>query len=169
MTPSPRQPGTRSVAVPRGAWRAADHARFAGPALIDTHIWLWYLDGVASEIAPDALALLRRAVVGPGLYVSDMSVWEIGTKSAKGKLALAPSTSAWIDRAAEQPGFRFAPLDRAALLASTQLPGTIHGDPVDRILIATASGAGIPLVTVDRAIIEYAQATKAVSICDARP
>ena len=166
--PDPRRPGHRTEMVPRGAWRAADHPRFTGPALIDTHIWLWYLDGATDEIAIDALALLRRAVVGPGLLVSDISVWEVGTKSAKGKLALSPSVGAWVDRAAEQPGLSFVPIDRIALLASTQLPGVIHGDPVDRILIATASGAGIPLVTADRAIVEYARSTKAVSVCNAR-
>jgi PIN domain nuclease of toxin-antitoxin system len=166
--PSPRQTAKRDTA-PRGAWRAADHPRFGGPVLIDTHIWLWYLDGATEQIATDALALLRRAVVGPGLRVSDMSVWEVGTKAAKGKLSLAPSVDAWVDRAAAQPGLTFAPLDRGALLASTQLPGVIHGDPVDRILIATASGAGIPLVTADRLIIEYAETAKSVSVCDARP
>lgn len=164
--PSARQSTKREI--PRGAWRAADYPRFAGPALIDTHIWLWYLDGATAEIATDALSLLRRAVVGAGLLVSDMSVWEVGTKAAKGKLALSPSVDAWVDRAAAQPGMTFAALDRVALLASTQLPGVIHGDPVDRILIATASGAGIPLVTADRQIIEYADTTNALSVCDAR-
>jgi PIN domain nuclease of toxin-antitoxin system len=155
--------------IPRAAWRAGDYPRFAGPALIDTHIWLWYLDGAREEMAADALAMLRRAVTGDGLIISDMSVWEVGTKAAKGRLALAPSVDAWIDRAATRPGFRFASLDRPTLLASTQLPGAIHGDPVDRILIAAAAGAGIPLVTADRAIVDYANAARVVSVCDARP
>jgi pimeloyl-ACP methyl ester carboxylesterase len=55
------------------------------------------------------------------------------------------------------------------LLASTQLPGSIRGDPVDRILVASAIAADIPLVTADRAILDYADATGALSACDARP
>jgi PIN domain nuclease of toxin-antitoxin system len=42
------------------------------------------------------------------------------------------------------------------------------GDPIDRILIATASGAGMPLVTVDREIIAYAGRERSVWVCDVR-
>jgi PIN domain nuclease of toxin-antitoxin system len=66
-------------------------------------------------------------------------------------------------------GLAFAPVDRDVLLASTQLPGSIHGDPVDRILVASAIAADIPLVTADRTILDYADATGALSACDARP
>jgi PIN domain nuclease of toxin-antitoxin system len=120
-------------------------------------------------LSAEAIAWLRRTAGTHGLLVSDMSVWEIGTKAAKGKLSLSPSVSAWIERASEQPGFAFAPVDRTTLLASTQLPGAIHGDPVDRILIATAAGAGVPLVTADGAIIDYAANTGEVAVYDARP
>ncbi|HWZ58943.1 MAG TPA: type II toxin-antitoxin system VapC family toxin [Gemmatimonadaceae bacterium] len=155
--------------MPRGAWRPTDRRDSSGPLLIDTHIWLWYLNAVEDAISAGALAFLRKSASDAGLLVSDMSVWELGTKAAKGKLTLHPSVTSWIDRAARAPGIAFAPVDRDILLASTQLPGAIHGDPVDRILVASAIAADIPLVTADRAILEYADATGALSACDARP
>jgi PIN domain nuclease of toxin-antitoxin system len=168
----PRSPQARAAgptgATPGRSWRPGDRPRFAGPALVDTHIWLWYLDGLSDAISTEGLTLLRRAVAGAGLLVSDMSAWEIGTKAAKGKLLLAPSVGAWIERASMQPGFAFVPIDRATLLASTQLSGPIHGDPVDRILIVAAAGAGVPLVTVDPEIIAYADREQSVSVCDVR-
>jgi len=155
--------------VPRpGAWRPTARSRLVGPALLDTHIWLWYLDGVRDQISDAALAMLRRAARTSGLLVSDISVWELGTKASKGKLTLAPSVSAWLARAEARPGFAFLPVDRAGLLASAQLAGAIHGDPVDRILIAHAAAGALPLVTADRLIVDYAERTRSVSVCDAR-
>jgi PIN domain nuclease of toxin-antitoxin system len=36
------------------------------------------------------------------------------------------------------------------------LPGELHADPADRLLIATARQLGVPLVTRDRRILDYA-------------
>ena len=41
-------------------------------------------------------------------------------------------------------------------IAAAMLPSEIHNDPADRFLIATARNRGIPLVTSDRRIIDYA-------------
>jgi PIN domain nuclease of toxin-antitoxin system len=159
----------RAVHETQRVWRPDRRSPVEAPALVDTHIWIWYLDGTQGVMSADVVGWLRRAASTHGLLVSDMSVWEVGTKAAKGKLSLAPSVAAWIDRASEQPGFAFAAVDRTTLLASTQLPGAIHGDPVDRILIATAANAGVPLVTADRAIIEYVEDNGVISVYDARP
>jgi PIN domain nuclease of toxin-antitoxin system len=40
---------------------------------------------------------------------------------------------------------------------STQLPGSIHGDPADRFLIAIARVKGLHLMTADEKIAEYAR------------
>lgn len=149
-------------------WKASAAPRFDGPALIDTHIWLWYLGGERGTMSAAALRLLQRAAAGRGLLVSDISVWELGTKVAKGRITVAPELSSWLLRAARTPGIHFVPLDREALLASTRLPGEPHGDPADRMLIATAALRSLPLVTADRAIVAYAAAEGGVSVCDAR-
>jgi PIN domain nuclease of toxin-antitoxin system len=38
---------------------------------------------------------------------------------------------------------------------SSRLPGDFHGDPADRILVATARSLGVPLLTRDRKLVEY--------------
>jgi PIN domain nuclease of toxin-antitoxin system len=149
-------------------WRPGDRPDFAGPLLIDTHLWIWYVEGVADRVTEDTRALMYRALADGGVLVSDISVWEIGTKVAKRKLTLMPTAGAWLDRATRRPGFSFLPLDRATLLASTELPGEIHGDPADRILIAAASLAAVPLATADPQIISYARSRRTFSVCDVR-
>ena len=88
--------------------------------LLDTHIWLWYLEGTERELTPAALELLRRANRVHQLLVSDVSVWEIGTKVAKGRLQLALDVSLWVARAERAPGITFLPLDRPTLIESVK-------------------------------------------------
>jgi PIN domain nuclease of toxin-antitoxin system len=146
-------------------WRPEDRLGFVGPALLDTHVWIWYLEGNRARLDEATVELLRRCVRGEGLWVSDISVWEVGTKAAKGQLLLMPDVSAWIEQASHRPGFSFLPLDRSILLGSTRLPGQIHGDPADRMLIASATLAGVPLVTADHLIVAYAEEQGGVSVC----
>jgi PIN domain nuclease of toxin-antitoxin system len=157
------------MATPPDVWRPADRSLFAGPLLIDTHIWIWYLDGAGERMSADGVELLRHVIRTEGAVVSDISVWEIGAKAAKGKLALMPTVEAWIERASRRPGFSFLPLDREILLSSTQLPGTVHGDPADRMLIASAALSGLPLATADPLVIDYAESQGGFSVCDFRP
>jgi len=136
--------------------------------LVDTHVWIWYVDGAP---LPEPLdALLRRADGEHRLIVSDISAWEVATKAGKGKLDLAIDSALWIQRAERMPGFTLVPLDRDLLLLSTRLPGALHGDPADRMIVATALLRACPLVTADRRIIEYARREKqvALSVIDAR-
>ena len=147
-------------------------AREAPPVariLLDTHVWVWYLDGAEDRLASAAIDTIRGALRRDGVLVSDISVWELGTKSAKGKITLTPTVHAWIERASRRPGFSFMALDRDILLSSTQLPGLSHGDPADRMLIASAALAGVLLATADPQIIAYAEAQGGFSVLDVRP
>lgn len=112
---------------------------------------------------------MRRCLAGEGLVVSVISVWEVGMKVAKGKLMLRPDPRGWVDRASRRPGFSFLPLDRDILLRSTSLSGEIHGDPADRILMASAALSGIPLLTADALILEYAAREGGLTVWDVRP
>lgn len=158
----------RGVKSLPNVWRPSGGRSYAGPLLIDTHVWIWYLDGVGERMSDEGVALVRRSVQEEGVVVSDISVWEVGMKTAKGKLSLFPTANAWIERASRRPGFSFLPLDREILLASTQLPGAVHGDPADRMLIASSALSGIPLATVDPLIIAYSEARGGLSVCDLR-
>jgi PIN domain nuclease of toxin-antitoxin system len=53
------------------------------------------------------------------------------------------------------PGIHLAPLEPAVAVASTRLPGDLHGDPADRLIVATARQLGATLVTADAAVLAY--------------
>ena len=153
---------------PPRPWRPRELENHDGALLLDTHIWIWYVDGDESQLAPPTRALLERAGRGSSLLVSDISYWEVAVKAAKGRLTLALDAAVWLRRAEAAPGVRFLPLDRQTLLLSARLTGAVHNDPADRMLIAAAQLNGLPLVTADQRIIEYAEAHAGTPVVDAR-
>lgn len=74
---------------------------------------------------------------------------------AKGRLSLSRAVDKWIHAALHAPGIRLLPLSPAIAIESTRLPGKPHGDPADRMLMASARHLGGQLATCDRQIIDY--------------
>jgi PIN domain nuclease of toxin-antitoxin system len=125
--------------------------------LLDTHLWLWYAEGISERLRPASVKKLDEARRSDGLIVSAISVWEIGMHAARGRIRLAVPLRDWVDKALGVPGIRLAPLDAAVAAESTLLPGEPQGDPADRFLIATARLLGVTLATRDERILEYAK------------
>jgi PIN domain nuclease of toxin-antitoxin system len=163
-----RKAVTRSSGA-RRVWTPAQLGDYDGPLLLDTHIWLWHVEGDASHVAAGTTALLDRSGAHRRLMVSDISYWEVAVKSAKRRLTFSVDTAVWLQRAEDAPGIRLIPLTRPVLLQSTRLTGAARSDPADRMLIALAQLDNVPLVTTDRLIVEYAAAHGGTPVVDARP
>jgi PIN domain nuclease of toxin-antitoxin system len=91
------------------------------------------------------------------LLLSVISVWELGLLEAKGRVHLDHPCEEWVREALATPGLSVAPLTPEIALASSRLPQPFHGDPADRIIVATARSLGARLVTRDSRILEYAR------------
>jgi PIN domain nuclease of toxin-antitoxin system len=61
----------------------------------------------------------------------------------------------WTARAEALPFVKFVPVNNSIAVRSTQLPGPLHDDPADRIIIATTLSLGGMLVTKDDRVREY--------------
>ncbi len=75
----------------------------------------------------------------------------------KGRISLPFSCLEWVQRALRAPGISLADLTPEIAIESTCLPGHFHGDPADRIIMATAKSLGATLITKDRRILTYAK------------
>jgi PIN domain nuclease of toxin-antitoxin system len=126
------------------------------------------LEGQTRRMSASVIQLLKDEAKNESLLVSDISFWEVANKSAKGKLTLSIDAVIWLDKAGGAPGVTYLPVDRSALIQSTRLRGEAPGDPVDRILLATAQLNAASLVTCDAQIIDYARRERGVSVRDAR-
>jgi PIN domain nuclease of toxin-antitoxin system len=123
--------------------------------LLDTHCWLWAQLGLTQRLARAALSAIRKAESGGRLRISVISIWELGMLEKHGRVSLPMNVRVWVEQALTKPGLALAPLTPEIAIDSIHLPGDIHGDPVDRILVATARVLGATLLTKDRRLIEY--------------
>ena len=127
------------------------------PLLLDTHVWIWLLDGVKGKLSGNCLGALRRASREAQVWISAITIWEVATLEAKGKITLSMDCRAWVEAGLRAPGVRLAELAPSIAIDSTRLPGGFHADPADRILVATARQRKATLVTRDAAILEYSK------------
>lgn len=119
--------------------------------LLDTHTFLWLIDGNPrlSSTAADALA-----DVGNQLYFSVASVWELVIKVGNRKLALADPVGAYLKKWTEIYEIDLLPVEPSHVLGIADLP-VPHRDPFDRLIISQAIFEEMTLVTADRAFMEY--------------
>lgn len=122
--------------------------------IADTHVLVWLLEG-DPRLGPKAMKRLEQAAVANHLHVSAITPWEIAMLVQKGRLALGRDVGAWITAALSLPGISLLPLEPAIAIGSVRLPGNIHADPADRIIVASARFLGAPLITADRALLDY--------------
>ena len=126
--------------------------------LLDTHTWLWLADGTPGRISRSALQRVERAGRSRQVFVSSISVWEIGMLIARKRIGLAVSIDEWLAQSLAHDRLGLLALDARVALESTRLPGTVHGDPADRFLVATARMHDLHIVTADRKILAYGDA-----------
>ncbi|MFA6116035.1 MAG: type II toxin-antitoxin system VapC family toxin [Sphingomonas sp.] len=121
--------------------------------LLDTHVLLWLVeDGKRLGAA----ARKRIEAEAGDVYLSAMSFWEIAMLADKRRIALSMPMSQWSERLLGQGHFKVVSVDPAIASDAGALPGDIHGDPSDRMIIATARSLGCPILTVDGPILAYA-------------
>ena len=74
---------------------------------------------------------------------------------AKGRIQLKMSCVEWVKQALATPGLSLYPLTPEIAIEASRLPGRFHGDPADRILLATARIINARLLTKDERLLDY--------------
>ena len=134
--------------------------------LLDTGVLLWMVTG-DERLGSEAREMIERASSAREAAVSAISFWEIGLLLSKRRVALSMPLADFAAAISTEGAFRVVPVDVAIAVEAGSLPVGIHGDPGDRILIASARQLGWPLVTSDAKILDYAAAGH-VAVIDAR-
>jgi len=122
--------------------------------VLDTHAWLWWVSN-PELLSATARKAIDHAMADGEICISSISAWEVSILVKKGRLDLTMPVEDWIVRSEALPFLRFIPADNRIALKSTNLPGQLHDDPADRIIIATAITLGGTLVTKDDKIRKY--------------
>jgi PIN domain nuclease of toxin-antitoxin system len=120
--------------------------------LLDTHVVVRYARG-DKKLGRRALATIDRAIEREELFVSALSFWEIAMLVAGKRLALETSLSGFRATMLRQ-GLQELPVDGEIAIAAGELPPA-HGDPADRMFVATAMVRGLTLVTADQVLLAW--------------
>ena len=119
--------------------------------LLDTHVIIWLGTG-DQRLGPRANREIVDALQKDNAAVSAISFWEVGMRVQKNHIDLGLALDAW-RRALIEDGFIEFPVDGGIAMRAGLLP-EMHGDPADRLIVATALG-GHRLITADRRILDW--------------
>lgn len=119
--------------------------------VIDTHIFLWFLqdDQRLSQ------SLKAEFISRPGdVYVSSISFWELMMLAERGRIGFVDVDPAkHLREGLRASGFKEVPVNSEIAFLSRTLE-FLHADPADRFIAATAQYLNTSLVTVDGNLIQ---------------
>lgn len=119
--------------------------------LLDACSLIWYVDD------PQKLSATAHAAITSGandLYLSAATVWEISIKVGLGKLKLSGPFRRWIEKAISDLGLNLLPITVEVADVQAGLPQH-HGDPFDRIVVATCRVENLSVVSADAVFDAY--------------
>jgi len=122
--------------------------------VLDTHVWIWWVSN-PEKLSPTAREFIDDATDNSDVLISCISTWEVALLVAKGRLELTMQVSDWVAGSEKLPFIRFIPVDNQIAMKSVSLPKPLHGDPADRIIVATAMAMAAPIVTRDERMLSY--------------
>ena len=125
--------------------------------LLDTHIWIWFSTGSPNAVSARLRTLIDKLLPLSSVKISAISAWETGNLVSKNRIAFGSGVKDWVYRTLATTGIIVEPVTADIAIESTLLSGGFHGDPADRILLATAKVIGATLITHDKEILSYAK------------
>ena len=130
----------------------------AAEVVVDTHALLWWIAGDRRLSKAAKRALDRAALID----VSAISLWEVAMLASKQRIELDRPVAAWANDLAATPGVDVRPIDGSIAVAAAGLDD-FHGDPADRLIVATSLAHRAALVTKDDRIRSWARSNGALA------
>ncbi len=120
--------------------------------LLDTHVLIW-LDEGNSRLGNIALQTIIESLSTGQLGVATISFWEVAMLIEKQRLTMQTELNVWRSDLL-QTGLLEVPLLGTSAIRAGQLQ-LFHGDPADRMIVATAIENGATLMTADTKILSW--------------
>jgi PIN domain nuclease of toxin-antitoxin system len=130
-----------------------------GSVLLDTHVVLWW-QANSDRLSKPAATAIEQA---PRILVSPITFWEVAMLVDRGRIGLDRPTAEWVNDFLSNDRVEIAEFTPAIAVAAGEMPG-FHGDPADRLIVASAQAHAVPLVSKDDKIHGYAIATRMITM-----
>ena len=124
--------------------------RGVGDVVLDTHVVVWW------QASSDRLSRRAQSAIDTAsrLLISPISFWELAMLVAKGRVELDRPTSVWVGDFLTTERVEIAELTPDVAVTAGELDD-FHGDPADRLIVASAVRSGATLVSKDQRIRDY--------------
>jgi PIN domain nuclease of toxin-antitoxin system len=119
--------------------------------ILDTHAWIWWASSSSKLADKAAEAIEKSSKIG----IPAICCWELAMLEAKKRIGFSMELQLWIDIALQNDKVDIIPLSPEIAVLSSRLPGNFHGDPADRIIVASSIICKAPLISKDRKIQDY--------------
>ena len=119
--------------------------------LLDTHVVIWLRTG-DRRLGRQSRREVEKGLREGNVAVSAISFWEAGMRSQKGRLDLGQHLDSWREEIIRN-GIIEIPVNGVIAARAALLTG-MHGDPADRVIVATAL-EGHRLLTADTRILRW--------------
>ncbi len=127
------------------------------PLILDTHSWIWLLNGEESLGGSPFVTEAESASVAGSLYVCSISIAEVALLASAGRVRLVVPVTTWLREALETPGLQIIDIDIDIAAEGAGLPGEFPGDAADRLIVAATRLIGGRLATADPGLKRYGE------------
>lgn len=117
--------------------------------LLDTHVLVWMVAD-SKWLSRPAAAAIRKAEDEGGVAISAITLWELASLIARGRVQVYGTADASVRLLIE--GVSVKPITPEIAALATQFSADYPKDPADRLIGATARAEGISLITRDENI-----------------
>ena len=113
--------------------------------LLDTHIWIWWLNGSMATLGNKWSEVIRTSA---RIGVSAISCFEVAWLARHRQIELPLPMADWFSKATSGSGIEIIPITPLIAETAVSLPEH-HRDPQDRLIMATAIANKIQLISAD--------------------
>ncbi len=119
--------------------------------ILDTHAWVWWLTEDSKLSVKSTEAIENNSIIG----IPAISCWELAMLVSKNRIRLSMDVQIWMDLAFQHSKVQLLPISPEIAVLSTRLPGEFHGDPADRLIVASCLVYKAPLISKDEKIQKW--------------
>lgn len=116
--------------------------------VLDTHAVIWWVTG-DKKLSTKASRAIKSAASRRDLVISAASILEIATLARRGRLLLNTELSPWLQDLQSLPELRVEPVTGDIAARAGSYGSDVQGDPIDRLIIATATALEDTVVSAD--------------------